>query len=134
MTGDRLRTYRGERDFATSPEPVGHGDREPAAGRFVIQEHHARRLHWDFLLERDGTLASWALPRGLPLTPDEHLPAARTEDHPLEYIDFEGTIPAGSYGAGEATVWDSGAYVSEEFRDGKVVVRLQGDRVRARYA
>ena len=134
MTGDRLRTYRGERDFATSPEPVGHGDREPAAGRFVIQEHHARRLHWDFRLEHDGALASWALPRGLPLTPDEHLPAARTEDHPLEYIGFEGTIPAGSYGAGEVTVWDSGAYECEEFRDGKVVVRLHGDRVSGRYA
>src|SRR5215207_2235593 len=134
MTGDRLRTYRGERDFATSPEPVGHGDREAAAGRFVIQEHHARRLHWDFRLERDGALASWALPRGLPLTPDEHLPAARTEDHPLEYLDFEWTIPAGSYGAGDVTVWDSGAYECEEFRDGKVVVRLHGERVSGRYA
>src|SRR4051812_45496503 len=128
MAVDRLHPYRGKRDFAASPEPTARGEHEPAAARFVIQEHHARRLHWDFRLEHEGVLSSWALPRGLPLAPEEHLPAARTEDHPLEYLDFEGTIPAASYGAGEVTVWDAGTYECEEFRDGKVVVRLQGAR------
>jgi bifunctional non-homologous end joining protein LigD len=105
-----------------------------AAARFVVQEHHAKRLHWDFRLEHEGVLASWALPRGVPATPEEHLPAARTEDHPLEYLGFEGSIPAGNYGAGKVSVWDSGTYECERFEEAKIVVRLQGERVRGRYA
>src|SRR4051794_30143681 len=105
-----------------------------AAARFVVQEHHAKRLHWDFRLEHEGVLASWALPRGVPATPEEHLPAARTEDHPLEYLGFEGTIPPGKYGAGEVHVWDSGTYECERFEEAKVVVRLHGEHVRGRYA
>src|SRR4051812_2084286 len=134
MAVDRLEAYRRKRDFASTPEPGPGGPEPPAACRFVVQEHHARRLHWDFRLERDGVLVSWALPRGFPDEPGEDLPAARTEDHPLDYIGFEGTIPAGSYGAGEVTVWDSGVYACDAFEEDKVVVELHGDRLRGRYA
>src|SRR5215213_385113 len=134
MATDRLESYRGMRDFSASPEPAGSAAENGAGGRFVVQEHHARRLHWDFRLERDGVLASWALPRGFPDDPAEDLPAVHTEDHPLEYLDFEGTIPEGSYGAGEVRVWDHGTYVCEAFDDRKVVVELHGERLRARYA
>jgi bifunctional non-homologous end joining protein LigD len=134
MAADRLGAYRAKRDFSRTPEPAADHADERAACRFVVQEHHARRLHWDFRLEHEGVLVSWALPRGFPDGPGEDLPAARTEDHPLDYADFEGTIPAGAYGAGEVTVWDRGTYVCEAFEQDKVVVRLQGERLRGRYA
>lgn len=100
----------------------------------MVQGHHARRLHWDFRLERDGVLVSWVLPRGFPDDPSEDLPAAHAEDHPLDYLEFEGTIPEGSYGAGEVRVWDRGTFVCEAFDDRKVVVLLHGERLRGRYA
>jgi bifunctional non-homologous end joining protein LigD len=132
---DQLGDYRKRRDFAATPEPEG------AAGasggelpRFVIQEHHATRLHWDLRLERDGALASWAVPRGIPDHPKEDRLAVRTEDHPLQYLEFEGEIPQGSYGAGTMTVWDSGTYEPEKFRDDEVIATLHGERIRGRYA
>src|SRR3954471_18606386 len=134
MAVDRLGTYRRKRDFSRTPEPGAAEEIAPAAYRFVVQEHHARRLHSDFRLERDGVLVSWALPRGFLEEPDEDLPAAHTEDHPLDYVGFEGTIPEGSYGAGDVTVWDQGRYVCEAFEDDKVVVELHGERLRGRYA
>ena len=98
--------------------------REPI---FVIQEHHARRLHWDFRLERDGVLVSWALPRGVPTSSGRNHLAVPTEDHPLEYASFAGTIPTGEYGAGEVTIWDRGTYETEKWRDGEeVIVTLTG--------
>ncbi len=100
----------------------------------MIQEHHARRLHWDLRLERNGVLASWALPRGVPPTPKDNRLAVRTEDHPLEYLDFHGEIPKGQYGAGTMTIWDQGTYVAEKFTDEKVEIELRGERVRGRYA
>jgi bifunctional non-homologous end joining protein LigD len=100
----------------------------------VIQEHHARRLHWDFRLERDGVLVSWALPRGVPGDPEHNRLAVHTEDHPLDYIDFAGEIPKGQYGGGKVTIWDSGTYEEEKWEPGKVVVSLSGERVRGRYA
>jgi bifunctional non-homologous end joining protein LigD len=100
----------------------------------VIQEHHARRLHWDFRLERDGVLVSWALPRGVPDDPEHNRLAVHTEDHPLDYIDFAGEIPRGQYGGGKVTIWDSGSYEEEKWEPGKVVVSLSGKRVRGRYA
>ncbi|MCD2113760.1 ATP-dependent DNA ligase [Rhodococcus rhodochrous] len=133
--GDALDTYRGKRDASRTPEPVP--DRVPEDGpgnRFVIQEHHARRLHYDLRLERDGVLASWAVPKNLPDTSGRNNLAVRTEDHPIEYLTFHGTIPKGEYGAGSMTVWDTGTYETEKWRDDEVIVRFHGDRVEGRYA
>ncbi len=132
---DRLDTYRAKRKAGKTPEPGGGqagGDAE--GNRFVIQEHSATRLHWDLRLERDGVLASWALPRGLPLDPDRNHMAVHTEDHPLEYIDFHGEIPAGNYGAGTMSIWDTGTYETEEWEPRKLVVVLRGERVDNRFA
>ncbi|MFD1213005.1 ATP-dependent DNA ligase [Arthrobacter sp. GCM10027362] len=129
---DRLARYRSMRDPARTPEPVpepGAGTQTAADGQpsFVIQEHHARRLHWDFRLEHSGVLVSWAVPKGLPLEPEENRLAVMTEDHPLDYGSFEGTIPKGQYGAGTVRIWDSGTYELEKWRDGKeVIVVLHG--------
>lgn len=136
---DRLTEYRAKRDAAKTPEPVPATAPSVGAGNsFVIQEHHARRLHYDFRLERDGVLVSWAVPKNLPDTPAVNHRAVRTEDHPLEYGGFEGTIPKGEYGAGTVHIWDSGSYVTEKFEDtpekGEVIVVLQGNRITGRYA
>jgi bifunctional non-homologous end joining protein LigD len=140
----KLSEYEKKRSFDRTPEPSGDGKpsrarkprRKKAAkgNRFVIQEHHARRLHWDFRLERDGALVSWALPRGIPHDPANNHLAVHVEDHPLDYIDFEGEIPKGEYGAGRVTIWDRGTYEAEKFEPSKVVVRLEGERVSGRYA
>ena len=98
-----------------------------------MQEHHACALHWDLRLEHDGTLASWAVPKGIPVDPGENHLAVRTEDHPMEYLDFHGDIPRGQYGAGTMTVWDRGDYETFEWEPGKVVVRFSGERVQGRY-
>jgi len=133
---EKLQTYRAKRDFAATPEPAGDAARDPAepAPRFVIQEHHATRLHWDLRLERDGVLVSFAVPNGLPLAPKDNRLAVHTEDHPLAYLDFEGEIPAGSYGAGTMTVWDRGSYEELKWEPRKIEVALRGERVEGRYA
>ena len=100
---------------------------------FVIQEHHARALHWDFRLERDGVLVSWALPKGLPMDPETNHLAVHVEDHPLEYGKFEGTIPKGEYGAGQVMIWDHGTYDTEKWRTNEVMVVLHGKRASGRY-
>ncbi len=100
----------------------------------MIQEHHARRLHWDLRLERDGVLASWAVPKGIPPDPRENHLAVHTEDHPLEYLAFEGDIPHGEYGAGAMHIWDRGTYEAEKFEDDEVILTFAGARVRGRYA
>jgi bifunctional non-homologous end joining protein LigD len=131
----RLERYRERRRLDRTPEPGASDAASDGEGnRFVIQEHHARRLHWDFRLERDGVLVSWALPRGVPDDPGLNRLAVHTEDHPLEYLDFEGEIPKGEYGAGTVTIWDRGTYQAEKFEPKKVVVRLDGERVQGRYA
>lgn len=131
---DPLSSYRSKRNFDQTPEPAGVADTDENAARFVVQEHHARRLHWDLRLERDGVLVSWAVPKGIPPDPRQNHLAVHTEDHPLEYLDFEGEIPAGSYGAGTMTVWDRGTYEAEKFRANEVIVTLTGERVHGRYA
>lgn len=131
---DPLAEYRKKRDFSKTPEPAGAGTLSPSElPRFVIQEHHATALHWDFRLERDGVLVSWAVPKGLPRDPRARHLAVRTEDHPLEYLEFQGTIPEGSYGAGEVRIWDSGTYEPLRFDEREVVVRLHGRRLRGTY-
>jgi bifunctional non-homologous end joining protein LigD len=135
---DSLTAYRRKRDFAASPEPKpkqgGRARRRPKGPRFVVQEHHARRLHWDLRLEHDGALASWAVPNGIPEAPDENHLAVRTEDHPLEYLEFHGEIPAGQYGAGTMEIWDSGTYELEKWEPRKVMVTFHGERLQGRYA
>jgi bifunctional non-homologous end joining protein LigD len=145
-----LREYRAKRDFQNTPEPAP--KKRPAKGasrrspkrpvasaaaskpRFVIHEHHARRLHWDLRLEHDGVLLSWAVPNGIPLDPHENRKAVHVEDHPLDYIDFEGDIPEGSYGAGHVAIWDRGGYDCEKLEEGKLVVVFHGERLHGRYA
>jgi bifunctional non-homologous end joining protein LigD len=132
---DRLTKYRSMRDASKTPEPVPAA--KPVTGQgnsFVIQEHHARRLHYDFRLERDGVLVSWAVPKNLPETPSVNHLAVHTEDHPLEYGTFEGNIPKGEYGAGKVVIWDAGTYEAEKFLDNEVIVTLHGNRISGRYA
>jgi bifunctional non-homologous end joining protein LigD len=134
-TPEQLRRYRAKRDFARTAEPEGRaGGQADGADRFVIQEHSARRLHWDLRLERAGVLVSWALPKGLPETPKDNRFAAATEEHPLEYLDFEGEIPKGEYGAGTMKIWDSGTYECLKWEPRKIEVALHGRRIEGRYA
>ncbi|MFT4126620.1 MAG: ATP-dependent DNA ligase [Gordonia sp. (in: high G+C Gram-positive bacteria)] len=136
-----LRDYQRKRDAAVTPEPFGdsairrqRGD-SPAAGPiFVIQQHHARRLHYDVRLEHDGVLVSWAVPKNLPDDPRQNRLAVQTEDHPLDYADFSGDIPAGEYGGGHVEIWDRGTFETEKWRDDEIIVRLHGERVQGRYA
>jgi len=136
-TGDaELATYRRKRDPARTPEPVPKRSKPPRTGNndtFVIQEHHATALHWDFRLERDGVLVSWAVPKGLPTEPKTNHLAVHTEDHPLEYATFEGEIPKGEYGGGQVILWDSGTFECEKWTDREVKVTLHGHRVEGRY-
>jgi bifunctional non-homologous end joining protein LigD len=133
-----LAEYRRKRRFAETPEPSGDGARagESAAqgGRFVVHEHHARRLHWDLRLERDGVLVSWAIPNGIPEDPRQNRKAVHVEDHPLDYIDFSGTIPEGSYGAGKVTIWDAGTYTCEKWLANRLIVVFHGEQLNGRYA
>ncbi|NUP47711.1 MAG: DNA ligase [Catenulispora sp.] len=143
---DRLREYRAKRDAARTPEPVppeARGDRKPRKARkapppadapiFVVQEHHATALHWDFRLEHDGVLVSWALPKGVPTDPRRNHRAVQTEDHPMEYADFAGEIPAGEYGAGTVATYDRGTYQALKWTDDEVKVELAGERLTGRY-
>ncbi|HET9872202.1 MAG TPA: non-homologous end-joining DNA ligase [Propionibacteriaceae bacterium] len=125
---DRLSIYRRMRDASKTPEPVPAEPPRDLGGRtFVIQEHHARRLHYDFRLEHDGVLVSWAVPKGPPTDPGVNHLAVQTEDHPIEYGVFEGTIPRGEYGGGEVRIWDAGTYELHKWREGKeVIVTLHG--------
>lgn len=133
VSGERIRRDRtpgqGEPDSRSADERSG-GE----ARRFVLQEHDATRLHWDFRLELDGTLKSWALPKGMPTVRNEKRLAVQTEDHPLEYIDFEGVIPEGQYGAGTVRIADSGTFELHERAPGKFEFSLRGRVHEGRYA
>ena len=128
-----LSQYRAKRDPARTPEPFGGARDDAEDARFVVQEHHARRLHYDVRLERDGVLVCWAVPKGLPEEPGHPRLAVHTEDHPIEYLDFHGEIPAGEYGGGSMTIWDSGHYEVEKWSDDEVAVTLHGERVDGRF-
>src|SRR5438309_11956863 len=130
----KLAEYEAKRDFKKTPEPGARVPKKAArAPRFVVQEHHARRLHWDVRLERDGVLVSWAVPKGVPDDPGVNHLAVHTEDHPLEYGSFEGEIPRGQYGAGSMTIWDSGRYETLKWTNREVKIRLHGQRVTGGY-
>jgi len=125
----KLEAYKRKRDPGKTPEPFG-GRKHSGSPIFVIQRHDARRLHYDFRLERGGALASWAVPKGVPLEPGAKALAVHVEDHPLEYATFSGQIPAGQYGAGTVEIWDNGTYeLLEEKSDGQLTVRLDGRRL-----
>lgn len=106
---------------------------ERAGGRFVVQEHHSSRLHWDFRLEMDGILRSWAVPKEPPTRSGVRRLAVQVEDHKLDYIDFEGVIPEEEYGAGTVEIWDSGAYAIESRKPDKLVFELSGQKMKGRY-
>ncbi len=134
-TRGEIGEYERKRDFDTSPEPKPRRRRsKKAPPRFVVQEHSARRLHWDLRLEHDGAAVSWAVPNGIPQDPSENRKAIHTEDHPLEYLEFEGEIPAGEYGAGTMRIWDRGTYECEKWEAEKVIVSFAGERLSGRYA
>jgi bifunctional non-homologous end joining protein LigD len=125
-----LDAYRKKRDPSKTPEPFSGTKGAKRRPTFVVQRHDARRLHYDFRLERNGVLASWAVPKGVPLEPGVRALAVHVEDHPLDYGGFEGEIPKGEYGAGTVEIWDSGTYeLLEEKRDGGLTVRLHGKRL-----
>ncbi|GAA0639596.1 DNA polymerase ligase N-terminal domain-containing protein [Streptomyces thermocarboxydovorans] len=144
---DRLRDYRGKRDFTRTAEPRG---RAAAAGpepRFVVQIHDARRMHFDFRLQVGDVLRSWAVPKGPPADPKDKRLAVPTEDHPLEYEEFEGVVPHGEYGGGTVIVWDRGTYeplshdrrgrpvgFAESLERGHARFRLKGSKLRGEYA
>lgn len=131
---DKLERYRSKRDPARTPEPVPEAPSPtPGGNAFVIQEHHARSLHWDLRLERDGVLVSWAVPKGLPADPGTNHLAVHTEDHPMEYLTFHGEIPQGEYGGGTMTVWDTGTYDVEKWSDREVKFVLHGKRASGRF-
>ena len=127
-TEERLAQYRSMRDGAKTPEPMGDRPIQPTGNSFVIQEHHATALHYDFRLERDGVLVSWAVPKGVPTEAGKNHLAVHTEDHPLEYGQFEGEIPKGEYGAGKVTIWDRGSYDLEKWRDDEVIFTIHGEK------
>jgi bifunctional non-homologous end joining protein LigD len=139
MSTRALEVYQRKRDFRVSPEPKGKLAARRRAGRFVIQEHHARRLHYDFRLEWDGVLHSWAVPKEPSLDPSVKRMAVQVEDHPLSYGDFEGVIPAGQYGAGTVSIWDRGRWKPEGdarlgFREGKLKFTLEGEKLKGGFA
>jgi DNA ligase D-like protein (predicted 3'-phosphoesterase) len=129
---DELREYLAKRDFTATPEPAG-ATKENAAAIFVIQEHHARRLHHDLRLEKDGVLKSWAVPKGIPETAGDKRLAVQTEDHPLDYASFEGTIPRGQYGAGTVSIWDKGQYELKTWEENKIEFTLKGEKLQGPY-
>src|SRR3979411_662535 len=132
-----LEEYRRKRKFSKTPEPPGRVGRGSGRNRiFVVQKHDATRLHYDFRLEIGGVLASWAVPKGPSLNPADKRLAIRTEDHPIEYADFEGNIPEGEYGAGTVMVWDKGTYelepgssAAKQLADGELKFVLHGQRL-----
>jgi DNA ligase D-like protein (predicted 3'-phosphoesterase) len=144
---DKLETYRSKRDFTRTREPAGGTGGRSGGRRFVIQKHDASSLHYDLRLEIDGVLVSWAVPKGLSTDPRDKRLAIQTEDHPLDYIDFEGVIPEGEYGAGTVLIWDTGTYrnlrarkgpnsegMEDALQNGLIEVWLEGEKLRGGYA
>jgi DNA ligase D-like protein (predicted 3'-phosphoesterase) len=143
---DKLDQYKRKRDFSKTPEPKAGAGKSFEKPIFVIQQHDASRMHYDFRLEVAGVMVSWAVPKGLSTDPRDKRLAVRTEDHPLDYADFEGRIPEGKYGAGVVIVWDAGKYENMSQEEGKEIslkkaldtghakVKLQGKKLKGGYA
>jgi DNA ligase D-like protein (predicted 3'-phosphoesterase) len=135
---DPLKKYKERRDFESTPGPISNKKTLSEAPRFVIQKHDASRLHYDFRLEVDGVLKSWTIPKGPSTDPGQKRLAVPTEDHPINYIDFEGIIPEGNYGAGTVIVWDMGTYhnlkedisMDNAIEDGHVDIQLEGEKLK----
>ncbi len=127
-----LREYAQKRNFTKTREPEGHAIEE-LGNIFVVQEHHSRRLHYDFRLAREGVLKSWTVPKGIPEKGGIRRLAIQTEDHPLEYSDFEGTIPKGQYGAGIVKIWDKGSYELKTWTEDKIEFYLKGGKLLGMY-
>ena len=141
MNNEKLKEYFEKRDFDKTPEPKGNLKASNKRPVFVIQKHDASNLHYDFRLEHDGVLLSWAVPKGPSLSPSNRRLAIMTEDHPLEYADFEGEIPEEEYGGGKVIVWDLGIYenvtekdgeeytMEEAIENGYIMVNLEGEKL-----
>ena len=132
-TTDKLKEYTSKRHFEETPEPIGTLEKTKEKLIFVIQEHHARALHYDLRLEKDSVLKSWAVPKGMPESAGERRLAVETEDHPYEYGSFEGEIPKGQYGAGTVKIWDKGYYEPKLWENDKIEFTLNGQRLKGRY-
>ena len=128
-----LKQYHSKRDFQQTTEPKGGAEKKGKALIFVVQEHHARRLHYDFRLEREGVLKSWAVPKGIPANAEDKRLAVQVEDHPLSYANFEGEIPEGNYGAGKVIIWDKGIYETKVWENKMIEVTLEGKKLKGRY-
>lgn len=139
---DSLKKYKEKRDFEKTPEPISSEKISSDKPKFVVQKHDARRLHYDFRLEVNGVLKSWAIPKGPSTDPSQKRLAVPTEDHPIDYIDFEGIIPEGNYGAGTVIVWDTGTYhnlnenipMEQAIEEGHVDIQLEGEKLKGGYA
>ena len=127
-----LYDYKAMRDFSKTPEPPALVEKN-IGGSFVVQEHHARRLHYDLRLEKDGVLKSWAVPKGIPEISGDRRLAVQVEDHPLEYGKFQGTIPEGQYGAGTVKIWDRGLYEPIVWEEDKIEFIAKGEKMEGRY-
>jgi len=134
LSEEKLREYYAKRNFTSTPEPKGKS--RPKSSdilKYVVQEHYATHLHYDLRLEMDGVLKSWAVPKGIPLETEARRLAVQTEDHPLEYAEFEGIIPEGEYGAGTVKIWDKGSYRPVEKTENKLIIDVNGEKVKGRY-
>lgn len=148
-SSDKIKKYRAKRDFNRTSEPFGSGKQSADKPIFVIHKHDAQNLHYDFRLEVDGVLKSWAIPKGPSTDPRERRLAMPTEDHPLEYSVFEGVIPEGEYGAGTVMVWDAGTYrnlsttkkgkekeisMKQAVKNGRITIWLHGKKLKGGYS
>ncbi len=136
-----LSEYRKKRDFSITPEPMPVREKIGKTNIFVVQQHDARRMHYDFRIEIDGVLKSWAVPKGPSMNPKDKRLAVLTEDHPIEYSDFEGVIPEGEYGAGPVIIWDKGIFanakeysLSEAFEKGHIEIFLKGEKLKGLFS
>ncbi len=130
-----LELYKKRRVFSETPEPKTATGKAQRRGNpvFVVQEHRARQLHYDFRLEVAGVMKSWVVPKGMPEKAGEKKLAIQTEDHPLEYANFSGKIPEGLYGAGTVKIWDSGKYVPEKMKASEIIAELRGRKLKGKY-